>query len=365
VLPTTPPRGMAPGRRVCDWRVAVRRLSGRHVYKTLDDLPWTDEAWLANANEWIDGELARVGLTPAGLREQPHIRPWSTVLRVPTNDGDLYFKAVWPPQVHEAALTAALSSWLPRFTPELIAVRPATGWLLLRDAGLRLREILKQEQDISRWREVLARYAVAQIKLADRAKSILDLGVPDRRPAVVADHLTDLLEDSRALRVGLPDGLSVDEHSRMRELLPRIQSQLAALADSDVPATLEHNDFHDGNVCLLKNDYRVFDWGDACVTHPFVVLRVGLRSIAHTFDLAADGPEITELRDAYLEPWSAFAPRPQLLAEVQPALILAAACRAFSWRLVVNELDPPLLDEWADTVAYSVRSLLELAETTT
>ena len=44
------------------------------------------------------------------------------------------------------------------------------------------------------------------------------------------------------------------------------------------------------------------------------------------------------------------------------ALILAAACRAFSWRLVVNELDPPLLDEWADTVAYSVRSVLELAE---
>jgi hypothetical protein len=29
---------------------------------------------------------------------------------------------------------------------------------------------------------------------------------------------------------------------------------------------------------------------------------------------------------------------------------------------VVNELDPPLLDEWADTVAYSMRSLLELAE---
>jgi Ser/Thr protein kinase RdoA (MazF antagonist) len=148
----------------------------------------------------------------------------------------------------------------------------------------------------------------------------------------------------------------------MRELLPRIRSQYAALAESKVPATLEHNDFHDGNVCLLDSDYRVFDWGDACVTHPFVALRVGLRSIAHTLDRAADSPEITQLRDAYLEPWTAFAPRTQLLTEVQPALTLAAACRAFSWRLVVSELDPPLLDEWADTVAYSVRSMLELAE---
>jgi len=332
------------------------------MYRTLGDLPWTDKSWLATANAWIDDELARAGLTPAGPREQPHIRPWSTVLRVPTNDGDLYFKAVWPPQVHEAALTAALSSWLPRFTPEVVAVRPERGWLLLRDAGLRLREILQQGHDVARWREVLVRYAEAQIALANRAKAILELGVPDRRPAMVAEHLTDLLDDTQALRVGLPDGLSTDEHGRLRKLLPRIRSQLAALAESKVPATLEHNDFHDGNVCLLKGNYRVFDWGDACVTHPFVSLRVGLRSIAHTLDLAADGPEITGLRDAYLEPWTAFAPRTQLLADVPPALILAAACRAFSWRLVVNELDPPLIDEWSDTVAYSVRSLLELAE---
>jgi hypothetical protein len=284
------------------------------------------------------------------------------VLRVPTNDGDLYFKAVWPPQVHEAPLTAALSSWLPRFTPEVVAVRPVAGWLLLRDAGLRLREILKHEHGIARWREVLVRYAEAQIQLADRARLILDLGVPDRRPAVVAEHLAQLLDDPRALRLGLPDGLSVEDHGRLRELVPRIQSQFAMLAGSAIPATLEHNDFHDGNVCLRSGDYRVFDWGDACVTHPFVSLRVGLRSIAHTLGLAADGPEITGLRDAYLEPWTAFAPRTKLLADVEPALILAAACRAFSWRLVVSELDPPLLDEWADTVAYSVRSLLELAE---
>ena len=332
------------------------------MYRTLDDLPWTDRSWLATANEWIDGELRAAGLTPTGPREQLHVRPWSTVLRVPTSDGDLYFKAVWPPQVHEAALTAALASWLPRFTPEVVAVRLAAGWLLLRDAGLRLREILKQEHDVARWREVLVRYAAAQIQLVDRAGAILELGVPDRRPAVVAERLTALLEDSRALRLGLPEGLSADEHDRLRDLLPRIRSQWATLAASPIPATLEHNDFHDGNVCLRSSEYRVFDWGDACVTHPFVALRVGLRSIAHTLDLAADGPEITRLRDAYLEPWTAFAPRTQLLADVQPALILAAACRAFAWHLVVSELDPPLLDEWADTVAYSVRSMLELGE---
>lgn len=332
------------------------------MYRTLDDLPWRDAPWLATVNAWIDGELAKVGLTSAGAREQPHVRPWSTVLRVPTNDGDLYFKAVWPPQAHEAALTAALASWLPGFVPEVIAVRPASGWLLMRDAGRRLREILKEEHDVARWQVVLARYAEAQVQLTTRAREIVGLGVPDRRASLVAERLTDLLEDSRAMRVGLPDGLSLDEVLRLRALLSRFRSWFEMLAASKIPATLEHNDFHDGNVCLREDAYLVFDWGDACVTHPFVALRVGLRSIAHTLELAADGPEITRLRDAYLEPWTAFAPRAQLLADLQPALILAAACRAFSWRLVVNELDQPLLDEYADTVAHSLRSMLELGE---
>lgn len=332
------------------------------MYRSLDELPWTKASWLATVNAWIDGELERVGLTSTGAREQPHVRPWSTVLRVPTNDGDLHFKAVWPPQAHEAVLTAALAAWLPRFVPEVIAVRPTTGWLLIRDAGRRLREIVKEERDVARWREVLVRYAEAQIALAARASAIVEFGVPDWRPAVVAERLAALLDDSHALRLGLPDGLSSDEVVRLRAFLPRFRSWCGSLAASRIPATLEHNDFHDGNVCVRDGAYLVFDWGDACVTHPFVSLRVALRSIAHTLELASDGPEVTRLRDAYLEPWTAFAPRTQLLADLRPALILAAACRALSWRVVVSELAPPLLDEYADTVAYSVRDVLELGE---
>ena len=332
------------------------------MYRSLDDLPWTKADWLATANAWIDGELESIGLRPVGVREQPHIRPWSTVLRVPTSDGDLYFKAVWPPQAHEVALSAALASWLRGFVPEVVAVRPSHGWILLRDAGRRFREVLKEERDVARWRDVLVRYAEAQVALAGRVPEIVELGVPDWRPAVVAERLAALLDDSRALRLGLPDGLSSDEVVRLRRLLSRFRSWCGSLAASRIPATLEHNDFHDGNVCVRDGAYLVFDWGDACVTHPFVSLRVALRSIAHTLELAADGPEVTRLRDAYLEPWTAFAPRTQLLADLRPALILAAACRALSWRVVVSELAPPLLDEYADTVAYSVRDVLELGE---
>ena len=42
-----------------------------------------------------------------GAVEQPHVRPWSTVLHAPTDDGLLYMKATAPVLAHELALTAA------------------------------------------------------------------------------------------------------------------------------------------------------------------------------------------------------------------------------------------------------------------
>ena len=66
--------------------------------------PWTSSEWLSEATAWIR-ERADV----AGDIEQPHVRWWSTVLRVPTTDGDLYFKAVSAIHLFEAALTGLLA----------------------------------------------------------------------------------------------------------------------------------------------------------------------------------------------------------------------------------------------------------------
>ncbi len=75
----------------------------------------------------------------AGDIEQPHVRPWSTVLRVPTPDGDLYFKAVSAIHVFEAALTALLASLQPDRVTEVVAMDSERGWMLMRDGGSRLR----------------------------------------------------------------------------------------------------------------------------------------------------------------------------------------------------------------------------------
>ena len=58
-------------------------------------------------------QLARLGLRRTGEIEQPHVYPWSTVLRVPTDGGDVWFKANDDALRHEAALVELLAAGAP------------------------------------------------------------------------------------------------------------------------------------------------------------------------------------------------------------------------------------------------------------
>ena len=85
-------------------------------------LPWERPDWVAEATSWI---RERVEVT--GEIEQPHVRWWSTVLRVPTAGGDLFFKAVAPVHHFEAPLTARLSELQPGRVPDVVDVDSGRG----------------------------------------------------------------------------------------------------------------------------------------------------------------------------------------------------------------------------------------------
>ena len=92
---------------------------------------------------WIDTALAQEGLHITGQIKKVHDRPWSTVLRVPTNGGDTYFKACPPALEYEAAVTQALYRWRPDCIPAVLAVDAGRGWLLMADGGETLRQSIQ------------------------------------------------------------------------------------------------------------------------------------------------------------------------------------------------------------------------------
>ena len=221
---------------------------------------WTDAHWLAGVKGWVDRQLDELGFESTGDIEQPHIRPWSTVLRIPTTGGDVWFKANIPLLAYEAGVVGLLAARRPDFVPGLLATDVDRGWMLMADGGERLREIVERERDLRRWLDVLPRYGELQIDMAEDRDRLLGLGLPDRRLETLASRYEEL--------IGRVDTVTDDERRRLRALVPTIGELCDRLASVGLPETIQHDDLHDGQIFVRDGRYLFFDWGDACVSHP-------------------------------------------------------------------------------------------------
>lgn len=291
--------------------------------------PWTDPLWLAEAHGWIQEQVGRLGVGVVGAIEQPHVRPWSTVMRVPTERGDVYFKANTAELRHEAAIVTLLAQQRPDCIPELLAADLERGWMLMADAGIRLRQVIERERDLRRWLDVLPLYAGVQVDVATHADQLIGLGAPDLRLATLPARYEQLLDDL--------DGLPSEERRNLRGLVPQVSEQCDELAAYGVSETIQHDDFHDGQVFVRDGRYLLLDWGDACVSHPFFSLAVTLEGgIAWGLDDVQGSVDVAPFRAAYLEPFARAGS--DLVAAAVLASRLGWVCRAVNGH-VPGDLD--------------------------
>ena len=273
----------------------------------------------SDALDWI-----RAAVEPTGPIEIVHVQPWSTVLRVPTAEGPVWFKAIAPGLRHEVALHRLLAARRPDVVPEPVAADADRGWLLLRDAGTRLRELVQEERSPDRWRGVLTRYAELQLAVAPDAEELLALGVPDLRLATLPDRYARLAGELGDVRV--------------RAAVPRVRELCEELAGYGIPETVQHDDLHDGNVFVgADGGTRIVDWGDAVVSHPFLTLSVTLEGVLQwgLDDDAEPSVDTAPFRDAYLQPYGH--PGVDLTRAVEIALRLGWAARAVATHAAGHE----------------------------
>jgi hypothetical protein len=321
-------------------------------------LPWIQPGWLAGATAWIAARVHERGLRLVGAIEQPHVRWWSTVLRVPTEEGDLWFKANAPPHAFEAGLLAVLERVLPGRVPELVAVDAELGWLLMHDGGTRLRDLVRSSADLPLWEAALPAYAELQLALGPHVDELLAVGVPDSRLTGLPSQLARLLDDRDALLLDQPNGVTSGQLGELGRLLPEYAEACTRLADHGIPETIQHDDFHDGNVFVRDGRPLVFDWGDSCVSHPFHSLVVAMRSIAHRLELPPGGPDLLHLVDAYLEPFAAFGSQAELRAAAELAHFTGTAARALAWHRYLVARTPEFRADDREAVPYGLKLVL-------
>jgi hypothetical protein len=280
---------------------------------------WESPEFRAAAESWIRAHA------PGEVRgiEQPHVRSWATAMRVETSDGVVWFKASSAAHRQEAEATALLARVRPEALPELLASDPERGWMLTRDAGVRLRELVADERSQRRWLDVLPLYARLQRDAVPLVDELLAAGVPDRRLAALPDSFEQIL--------GAIDG--GDAH---RHLVPRVRAGCERLAAFGVPETIQHDDLHDAQVFVRDGRILVTDWGDAVISHPFFSMSVTLQGvIAWGVDDVEGSEDTAPYAAAYLEPWGEG-----LDEALELALPLGWACRCVGVYDHARALDP-------------------------
>src|SRR6266508_1868020 len=256
---------------------AIRRA--RHITVPREAGILSDLFHEEEAEAWV-----RAHVEPVGGMELVHERPWGTVRRLPVAGGVAWFKECAPAQAFEPGLTAALAGrWSDR-VPDVLGYDDEHAWLLLGDAG----EPLGFDGGPEPWMSVLPRYAELQHGEAAHAAEHLDGGVPDRRIATFPALYETMLARELPLRRG--------DLARLRAFAPRFAELSDELAAQGIPETIQHDDLHGANVYPRGGTPRILDWGDSCVSHPFVTLFV---TFLHLDEVGArDSAWYASLRDA-------------------------------------------------------------------
>lgn len=297
---------------------------------------WTDRAFVARAQRWLRRAAERRGYAVTGPIEQPHLRPWSTVFRAPTSRGPIFLKCCGPSQAYEPKLTELLARTARSAVPTLIARHRREDWMLLADGGTKLREAFNGVDLLRAWERILPRYAELQVALLAWTRDLVATGAPDypleRLPALV----TTLLDDRGLTRRPGYDRLSSADRRRIEAALPTVATQCERLAALGIGRSVQHDDLHGNNVLRRGSRTVIFDWGDACITHPFLSLTIALRAAARSVRTTERDRRVLRLRDAYLEPFGRFAAPSRLREGARIGAGLGIITRAMSWYRVIT-----------------------------
>lgn len=277
---------------------------------------WMRQDWFHEAGFWMLDLADRMAMGASEYVEQ--VRVWSraAVLRLQTDDGTLYMKAVPEVLSYEPVLTRVLGIRFPGFIPDVRAVHVENAWMLMRDfGGTPLSEI----KSLDVWKRVLKNYADIQIDLISNTQSLIALGVPDRS----VDYLSSQID---RLMVHLPESLAEDEVKELRRSAATLKNMCFELLEHNIPLSLTHGDFVGNNIVVkADNSCLFFDWSDASISHPFFDLPPFLADAAKV--LGSNDVKL-QLLDTYFNAWTRFEPKANLRRAYAVTEILAGLHQA-------------------------------------
>jgi hypothetical protein len=217
-------------------------------------MPWARPGGPARDLAWADAILAARGMRRSGAAEQ--VRTWnlSSIWRLPVEGQTVWLKAVPPFFAHEGRMLARLQGG-----PVPVLLGHDDGRVLMADIpGNDL-----YEPSLARLQEMVTLLVGLQREWSGLTDELLQLGLPDWRPAALAGAIASVIERT-------VDVLSMEDRETLVRFVHRLPDRLAAAAACGLPQTLVHGDFHAGNLRGDESTLVLLDWGDCGVGHPLL-----------------------------------------------------------------------------------------------
>jgi hypothetical protein len=268
---------------------------------------WYHRGWYDAAVVWIDRALAEAGRSRVSLPVLERAWSLSAVLRASTDDGrEVWFKATCEGFHEEPVLTAAVAAVLPEHTPDVIAVDAGRAWMLMEPLPS---TDIDDDEVRRRASEIGAMWADAQLTSLAHLPALTAAGLPYRG---VEETLTGF---ERAVHAVDDDP---DLAATARSLVGWCGEVARELWSSGLPDTLNHGDLHLGNIAWSPDRLVIYDWTDACRTHPYLDAQHLAASIVATVGAEAAG----EFWSAYQARWRGAFPDSDLTRVRELAVVV-------------------------------------------
>ena len=287
-------------------------------------------------------------MTAAGYEdpEIPRIHQlWgvSVVLSAASRTGRAFLKCSSDRFRHEGRVTQVLADRSPGYLPDVLAIEPDRGWMLMRD----LDGPLLGDQPDSTWALGLDALAGLQQRWVGRSDELLAAGAEPRPLSQLAEWV-----QGTALDAGLMGRFAPGVHEAWLTAAPAMAEACLTLDRIGPGPSLVHGDFHPWNVAAGTAGTRIFDWTDAAVGHPFLDL---VTYIMRTGDPARRRQQLQR----YLGLWSRHLSSHDLQAAGQLALVVGALYQARTYWQLIPTVMPDDLAQLRDGDIHWLRRALD------
>jgi hypothetical protein len=308
--------------------------------------PWFRKGWYARAKQWLEEALQNHGYQATAIEQYKH---WSlsALIRAETNQGLVFFKIAnnFPLFAHEPKIMEKLSELFPKFVPPPLASNHPERWMLMADFGTMVWQTQQSPELLLRLARDCARLQ-QETQSPEMHRVLEEAGCFNRRLKVLEAQIEPMFSNEASYA-----DLTEEELGIWKALKPQCIALCQTLAQYNIPDTLVHGDFHGGNIAIRGEDLLIFDWTDACISHPFFDLPVFIDN--------AEGVDKDELRKAYLSEWLSYEPMERLEEAYRLAEVGAMLHQLVSYQGIHDGVEAEEQYNWKQSVNYYIRSILK------